>query len=130
MSKKTENYTAEEVITLRTTYAQGKNDEQRKRAVTSLAEELGRSEASIRAKLVNLGIYQKAERKAKDGSDIERKGDIVNDIAELCGESAELFDSLEKANKVVLKALRDALQGEAEEVETDDSLDDMISEKS
>lgn len=110
MKKKTENYSKEQVEALKVVYNEAQSDDARKEAVESLAQDFGRSPASIRSKLVHLGVYKKPERKAKDGSDIERKDDIVEDIAEACGMDSELFDSLEKANKSVLKAIRETLR--------------------
>lgn len=72
----------------------------------------GRTIASVRQKLVQLGVYQKpqkVQKTAKNG-DIIRKGDLVKQIAELAGEtSPELFDSLEKSTKYVLESLLKAL---------------------
>jgi hypothetical protein len=111
MSKeKAENYSVEDVMRLREVYtAEGLDDAGRKEAVVSLADELNRSEASVRSKLVNMGVYKKAEKVTKTGEKIESKGTIVNEIADLIGASVESFDSLEKANKSVLQSIREAL---------------------
>lgn len=107
--KRAENYTSEDVAHLIAVYKAADGDAERKTAVNSLAVELNKSPASIRAKLVSLGEYVKAERKAKDGSEIVKKDSLVEEIAQMCGESSETFDSLEKANKNVLRVLRDRL---------------------
>lgn len=110
MSKaKTENYTKEQVSEMIAVYTAAETDEDRKSAVIDLSESFGKTPASIRAKLVSLDTYVKPTRKAKDGSDVEKKEALVNEIADLVGASAESFDSLAKANKSVLKNLRDTL---------------------
>lgn len=112
--EKTPNYTPSQVREMVTAYEGGETDNGRKAVVTALAEQMKKSPASIRAKLVNEGVYIKPEKLDKTGNKVEQKGAIVADIAALCGTPEEGFDSLEKTNKVVLQILRKHLTPEPE----------------
>lgn len=68
---------------------------------TELAAEFGKNQKSVIAKAVRLGIYKAKE--TKSGAPIERKEQIVADIAKLVQANVE---GLEKAPKQVLVALR------------------------
>ena len=67
------------------------------------AAKFGKDVRSIRAKAVRMGIYKAAEKVSKSGAPIERKEQIVADIAAIVGKN---LDGLEKAPKQVLVALR------------------------
>lgn len=120
MSKDT-NYTKEQEIDMIARYNAAESDSDRAAVVEAIASELGRKVASVRSKLVSLGVYKKAERKTKTGERIESKDSIVEDIAEMVGVDSESFESLAKANKTVLKALRTSLEAmqDADEAETE-----------
>lgn len=121
MSKKENlNYTPDQVREMVKAYEAGETDNGRKAVVTALAQEMKKSLASIRAKLVSEGVYIKPEKLDKAGNKVEQKGAIVDQIAELCDSDSEAFDSLEKANKSVLQVLRSSLTPEAE-AETSES---------
>ena len=68
-----------------------------------LADEFGKNVKSVIAKAVRMGLYKAKERTSKTGAPIERKEQIVADIAALVGASME---GLEKAPKLVLQELR------------------------
>lgn len=92
-------------------------DEARAAVVTELANELGKSKASVRSKLVRENVYV-AKVRAPKGGKVEKKGEIVDRIvAELAASFATTVsegeaESLEKANKTVLRKIESALKAE------------------
>ena len=66
---------------------------------------------SVRAKCVRDDTieYQAKPKTRKDGSAVERKSEIVADIAELLDTDAESIESLENATRNVLVMVRSAL---------------------
>lgn len=111
MSKETV-YTEEVTTALAEKYQAAQDDEARAEVVKQAAQDLQVKEASVRAKLVNLGIYKAKERTTKTGEKIETKAEIVAQIAKSLGVQEDVVDSLEKATKPVLKLLRAALKNE------------------
>ena len=95
------------------------SDEARAAVVKELAEELGKSEASVRSKLVREDVYV-AKVRAPKGGKVEKKGEIVDRIvADLAASFAINVsdgeaESLEKANKTVLRKIEKALKAEVE----------------
>lgn len=55
--------------------------------------------------------YVKKPVTRKDGSPVERKSDIVADLAKLVGVDSERFETLGNANRDSLILLRSALEG-------------------
>lgn len=97
---KTVNYTPEQVQELVTEYQAGTT-------VEALAERFGKTTRSIVAKLSREGVY---ESKAKVAQAKRMPKDLlVAGIAERCGVSEEVVDSLEKATAVALTAVLEAL---------------------
>ena len=84
------------------------SDAERKAQVAALAAELGKSEASVRAKLTSEGIYVPYS-KAPAGKNTVRKAALVNAIAAQLDVHVETVESLEKANKVALALIYKAL---------------------
>jgi hypothetical protein len=83
-----------------------------KKTLAELAKVFGRTEASIRAKLSNLGVYEKPVKDAtkKDGeTKSSAKAEIVVNLAILLGLKMEDLASLEKATKNDLQNLQDAV---------------------
>lgn len=110
-AKKVENYSAEDSAKISAAYTASPT----KATVDALAKEFGKSPRSIVAKLVNLGVYVKADKAATEGESKETKGALVAEIAKMCDVAAETFDSLESATKKALLALRDKLKEDREE---------------
>ena len=108
MTAKVVNYTEAMVARLHEVYDGSATDEVRKALVAELAAELGKSEASIRAKLTSEGIYVPYS-KAPAGKNTVRKAALVAAIAEKLGVHIEVVESLEKANKVALAHVFKAL---------------------
>lgn len=108
---KTVNYTPEMESVIREAFA-GEVDH--KAAVSELAEKFGKTVASVRQKAVRMGLYKKAEYVSKTGEKPESKAAIVANIAELLGMNVEQAESLEKATKKVLVAVREALSQDSE----------------
>lgn len=108
---KTVNYTAEAEARMVEVYGAESTDEGRKAAVKALARELAKPERSVIAKLSRMGVYMKPERKDKTGKAIVRKDKVATEIGEALGLSEADTDSLAKANKRALTAIREALEG-------------------
>ena len=116
MAKKvTSNYTDEMTAELVAAYtACGKTDseaDQKERSVCvgEFAEKFDLHPASIRGKLVRTGDYIAKVNLTKQGTAVESKDSIVEQIADFLGMTSEACDSLTKSNKAVLQAVRDAL---------------------
>ena len=116
MAKKvTSNYTDEMTAELVEAYtACGVSDseaDQKERAnvVGEFAEKFDLHPASIRGKLVRTGDYIAKVNLTKQGTAVESKDSIVEQIADFLDVSSEVADSLSKANKGILQAVRDAL---------------------
>lgn len=108
-TSKAQTYTDDQVSKMVADYTAVETDEARAEVVDSLAEEFGKSVASIRSKLVREGVYVKKARTTKTGDAVVSKADLVQQIADAMGEDAEAFDSLEKATKVVLQKILHAV---------------------
>lgn len=106
---KTVNYTPEQTVALVTAYEAAESDEARKSVIAEFADSLGKSVASVRQKLVRENVYQKKEYTTKNGGKAESKAAIVEGIAKSLGVASEQAESLEKANKVILQKIREAL---------------------
>lgn len=117
MNEKTVNYEASDVARLLEAYAGANGEYEAEQAVVAeFADELGKSVASVRAKLQSEGVYN-AKAKAIKGKATVKKDAIVDEIAKLVGVSAESFDSLSKANKTVLVRIYGRLKALSEAVE-------------
>ena len=108
MAEKIVNYTPEMVARLHEVYVGTASEVERDEQIGALAEELGKSPASIRAKLTHEGIYV-PKAKAPAGKGSVRKATLVAAIASKLGVAEEVMESLEKANKNVLVHLYNAL---------------------
>ena len=75
-----------------------------------LAEQLQVPERSVIAKLSALGVYKKKEYRNKRGEVPIKKEEYITRIAELLDVSVDILESLEKANKHVLKLIEQALK--------------------
>ena len=79
----------------------------------TFAAKHGISVQSVRAKCVpdeNIEYVAKPKTR-KDGSPVERKSEIVEEIAAALNVDAESMESLENATRLALVRVRDALQG-------------------
>ena len=108
MADKVVNYTDEMVARLHAVYDGEASEAERDAQIVALSEELGRSPASIRAKLTHEGIYV-PKAKAPAGKAVVRKATLVAAIAAKLDVAEEVMESLEKANKNVLLRLYNAL---------------------
>ena len=95
---KAPNYTAEQVSEMSAAYVANATKE----TVKMLAEKFGKSEAAVRMKLVNLGIYKKAEYTTKTGEPVAKKDETADAIGKVLRLSEGETDSLTKANKTAL----------------------------
>lgn len=78
--------------------------------VCDLASQFGTNERSIRAKLSAEGVYKRKEYVNKLGEIPIAKAEYIEKIAEKLSVPAETLESLEKANKRVLKLIFDQLK--------------------
>lgn len=108
MTEKTVNYTEEMVARLHEVYDGEASDEVRREQIAALADEVGKSAASVRAKLTSEGIYVPYAKASKTAA-APRKADIVKAIAEKMNANEEVIESLEKATKVALTKVLNAL---------------------
>lgn len=79
-------------------------------SVAELSEKLNVPERSVIAKLSALGVYKKKEYRNKRGELPIKKEEYITRIADLLNVSVDILESLEKANKNVLKLIEDALK--------------------
>lgn len=88
-------------------YKKCSTDEERALLVSVLAEELGSSEQSVRAKLVYEKVYIAKKRCTKDGGPVISKAKLVDQIMEEMGLDLSESEacSLEKATKTTLKKI-------------------------
>ena len=108
MTEQKVNYTEEMVARLHEVYDGEADEAVRDEQVAQLAEELGKSAASIRAKLTREGLYV-PKNKAPAGKAGMTKAELVAVIAAQMQVDEDRVGSLEKANKDVLKLVVSAL---------------------
>lgn len=102
------NYTEEMVARLHEVYNGEAEVEARDAQIAQLAEELGKSAASIRAKLTREGVYVPKGEAAKKAP-VVRKADLVSMIAKELEVDEDVIGSLEKATKKSLQLVLAAL---------------------
>jgi len=120
MTEKTPNYTALAVQKLREGYDPKADEETRDAQIVALAEELGKTTKSVRAKLVREGLYVKKAYKTKGGEKPETKEGIVSSIADTLGVDADsTLSGLEKATKNCLLFIRKTLEVAAQNAESE-----------
>lgn len=100
------NYTEAQTASMIETYKAAPTRE----TVKVLAEALGKTERSVIAKLSREGVYVKAEYKAKNGEKPIKKDSLVGEIAEAMHLTEDKLDGLEKAPKVVLRMILEAVK--------------------
>ena len=108
MSDPKVNYTDEAVARLNEVYDGNDTEDKRDAQVAQLAQELGKSAASIRVKLTRERLYV-PKAKAPAGKATIRKAQLVTAIAQLMNEDEDVIGSLEKATKVTLYKVYSAL---------------------
>jgi hypothetical protein len=113
MTEKVVNYTDEMVEALHAGYDGTADEATRDAQVAALADEVGRSAASVRAKLTREGIYV-PKAKAPAGKATIRKAQLVTAIARELEVDEDVVGSLEKATKVALAKVLIGLRFKAE----------------
>ena len=106
-SKKVVNFTAEQTVELVNAYKLADSTESRKNVVSAYAAKFGKSDASIRMKLVREAVYVKPEATTKTGEVVVDKEKLADQIAAFIPETLDeaSVSSLAKANKKALKAI-------------------------
>lgn len=102
MTNDTVNYTDEMIASMTEEYSATPTLDTAKK----IADNFGKSTKSVVAKLVSLGIYQKAERKTKSGAKPIQKAQLVKAIEAHYGFEMK---SLVKATKIDLQNMVDNL---------------------
>ena len=102
-----ENYNEKQTADMVERYKAADTDEARAAVVTELADEFGKSVASIRGKLVREGVYKAKARGKANGR--KTKADLVAEVAEATGLDAETLESLVNAKTETLEALVEAI---------------------
>jgi hypothetical protein len=95
---KTVNYTEAQVAELTAGYTGSDN----KSEVAVLAAKIGKTPASVRAKLSQMGIYVKTEAEAEKSERVTKR-DIVDSIAQVVSLTEAEVEGLEKATKSALE---------------------------
>ncbi len=106
MSEKNVNYPVALTLAIVTAFQACETDQERKDCVEALSAEHGKSVKSIRQKLVREGVYIKPAYVSKAGKEVERKSDIVVQIAAMLDVTEDQLGGLEKATKPALETIR------------------------
>ncbi len=114
--KKAPNYTDAQTVELIEAYNGAGTDEERGKVVQHYSEELNKSAASIRMKLVAEKVYIKPAYVSKAGKKSETKSVIVSSIAKIVGVTEEQLQGLDKATVKALNTIRDAFKDASEEI--------------
>ena len=110
MTEQVVNYSQDKIERMLSVYEPVATDEERDVQIAILAEELGKSLPSIRAKLTHLGVYV-PKFKVQAGKAGPSKAALVAAIAAELDVQEEVIESLEKANKQTLARVLAALIG-------------------
>jgi len=108
VDKKAPNYTDAQCAAIIEDYNEAQTDSERAAVVETHAVELGKSNASIRMKLVAEKVYIKPAYVSKAGVKSETKGTIVESIAAILGVTSEQLPGLDKATVKALNVIRAA----------------------
>jgi hypothetical protein len=106
--KKSTNYSEALAAQVVEAYEACDSDESREACVQALSIETGKTVRSLRMKLVNEGVYQKAAYVTKAGTKAETKSAVVESIAAILGITSEQLPGLDKATKKALNVIRTA----------------------
>lgn len=121
MTKKVENYSPSDVLSIITAFDSVTSYDEQKETAKKLAESLSKSVRQILGKVQYLSrngseksdgssLYIKREYTTKTGGKVIRKADLVAKIAGKLDVSAESLDSLESATKQALELVLNGLK--------------------
>jgi len=113
------NYTEAEVSKMIEAYNMANNDVERKDTVEKLAGAMGRTVASVRAKLVAAGVYVKQTTKGGAKAQSPAKKVFADGIRTMLGTTHPL-KSLDNMTKADLEILTDVIKGVAFRQELND----------
>jgi len=102
-------YTDKQVEVIIEAYGQGNTDAERKEIMEKLANTLGKTVGSIRAKLVAVGHYIKLTGKTQ-GATVKRKSEFVQGIRIALGAGDHELKSLDNATKADLEVIMNQLR--------------------
>jgi len=103
-------YTEKQVEIIIEAYGQGNTDQERKEIMEQLAEKMGKTVGSIRAKLVAVGHYIKLSPKGKSTANVKRKSEYVEAIRIALGAGDHELKSLDNATKADLEVIMNQLR--------------------
>ena len=95
------NYTDEQIATLEQMYTGADNAQE----VTAIAQAIGKSPASVRSKLSNMGLYVKAEKSKTAKGEKTSKADLATYIGEAVGLNEVEVQALTKTTVSVLNKI-------------------------
>lgn len=105
--EKVPNYSDEQIAILHAAWAKAPTAE----TLEAMAQQFGKSIASVRQRLVRDNLYSKAPSTDKRGEPVVKKEELATMISEyLPGVDAEAAGSLAKVNKGVLRSLLSVLK--------------------
>ena len=103
-------YTDQQVETMIEAYGQGNTDQERKEIMEKLANAMGKTVASVRAKLVATGHYIKQTSKSSTSANTMKKDAYVNAIRIALGAGDHELKSLGNATKADLEVIMNQLR--------------------
>jgi len=103
-------YTDKQVEVIIEAYGQGNTDAERKEIMEKLANTLGKTVGSIRAKLVAVGHYIKLSGKSTSTATVKRKSEFVQGIRIALGAGDHELKSLDNATKADLEVIMNQLR--------------------
>jgi len=103
-------YTEKQATTMIEAYGQGNTDAERKEIMEKLADAMGKTVNSIRAKLVASGHYIKQSGKTKSTANVKRKSEFVQGIRIALGAGDHELKSLDNATKADLEVIMNQLR--------------------
>lgn len=113
-SAKAENFTEAQTVELRDGYLARVGYDDKRAFIAEFAAKHGKTDRSCIAKLSNLKVYAKKVHVTKTGGAVESKESLAGRIADALGVTAEMAESLTKANKAILQKLAEVLEAEPE----------------
>ena len=103
-------YTDKQVETMIEAYGQGNTDTERKEIMEKLASAMGKTVASVRAKLVATGHYIKQTSKTSNSANVMKKDAYVNAIRIALGARDDELKSLGNTTKADLEVIMNQLR--------------------
>jgi len=111
------NYTESQEQEMALVYGASNTDAERLESMNEFVSKFGKKLASVRQKLVRMGIYIKPEKTTKTGAKIVRKNELVEQLAKLTESPESDVESMEKATKKALEIVIKTLHVQARTIQ-------------